>query len=75
MRLAIATAQLVTITLVEAGPRILGPFDEALASYYQSHLEKRGVQLKTSVGVTEVRFTGGAVRVRPRVVATHWPSH
>ena len=43
------------VTLVEAGPRILGPFDAALAEYYRGHLVARGVEMRTATSVTEVR--------------------
>lgn len=42
------------VTLVEAGPRILGPFDAALAEYYRGHLVARGVEMRTATSVTEV---------------------
>ena len=43
------------VTLVEAGPRILGPFDAALAEYYRGHLVARGGEMRTATSVTEVR--------------------
>ena len=42
------------LTLVEAGPRILGPFDGALASYYADHLVKSGVDMRTETAVTSI---------------------
>lgn len=42
------------ITLVEALPRILGPFDKELADVAKKHLEDRGVEVRTSMAVTRV---------------------
>ena len=49
-----------TITLVEAGDRILGPFDEALATFYASGLRKRGVDVRTSTAVRSVECVDDA---------------
>ncbi|KAG7358972.1 FAD-dependent pyridine nucleotide-disulfide oxidoreductase [Nitzschia inconspicua] len=42
------------ITLVEALPRILGPFDKDLADVAKKHLMDRGVDVRTGVAVTRV---------------------
>jgi len=46
------------LTLVEAGPGLLGSFDEALADYYLKHLlqKKINVRLSTAVVAVEDRF-------------------
>ena len=47
-------AGLATVTLVEAGDRILGPFDAALSEYYREHLLKAGIDVRTKTAVKEV---------------------
>jgi NADH:ubiquinone reductase (non-electrogenic) len=42
------------IVLVEALPRILGPFDETLANVAKNHLIEKGVDVRTAVAVTKV---------------------
>merc|ERR1712176_1625631 len=42
------------IVLVEALPRILGPFDKQLAEVAQTHLVKHGVEVRTGTAVTKV---------------------
>ena len=42
------------IVLVEAIPRILGPFDPKLAKIARAHLESRGVEVRTCCAVTRV---------------------
>ena len=42
------------MTLVEAGPNILGTFDKALVQYYDAGLKKRGINVLTSTAVTRV---------------------
>eukprot|EP00529_Nitzschia_sp_RCC80_P004484 CAMPEP_0113461476 /NCGR_PEP_ID=MMETSP0014_2-20120614/11562_1 /TAXON_ID=2857 /ORGANISM="Nitzschia sp." /LENGTH=957 /DNA_ID=CAMNT_0000353241 /DNA_START=179 /DNA_END=3053 /DNA_ORIENTATION=+ /assembly_acc=CAM_ASM_000159 len=42
------------IVLVEALPRILGPFDESLADVAKQHLTDKGVDVRTGVAVTKV---------------------
>ena len=49
------------ITLVEAGPGILGSFDAALVSYYADSLRSRGIDLKTSMAVKAVEEEGDGV--------------
>lgn len=47
-------AKRVQIVLVEALPRILGPFDETLANVAKKHLTDKGVEVRTGVAVTKV---------------------
>lgn len=44
----------IRIVLVEAMPRILAPFDESLANVAKTHLESRGVEVRTKVAITSV---------------------
>ena len=46
------------MTLVEAGPNILGTFDKALVQYYDAGLKKRGINVLTSTAVTRVEEHG-----------------
>lgn len=45
----------VRISLVEAGPRILGNFDQSLVDSASKSFESRDIDIKTSVSVVEVR--------------------
>lgn len=59
------------IILVEASPRILGPFDESLAKKVHERLEQMGVQIITGKRVEEVDETGvvvGGERIATRTV-------
>lgn len=47
-------ADRVQIILVEALPRILGPFDESLANVARDHLVSKGVDIRTGTAVTYV---------------------
>jgi len=47
-------ADRVKVTLLEAAPRILGPFAESLSSYAVEHLEEVGVSVQTGACVTKV---------------------
>jgi NADH dehydrogenase FAD-containing subunit len=47
-------AKLIKVTVVEAGPNILGSFDKALVSYYSSGLAKRGVDVRTNAAVQSI---------------------
>mmetsp|Transcript_9876 Transcript_9876/g.29657 ORF Transcript_9876/g.29657 Transcript_9876/m.29657 type:complete len:490 (+) Transcript_9876:939-2408(+) len=47
-------AKLASLVLVEAGPNILGGFDDACISYYTKHLKKHGVEVRTCEAVAEV---------------------
>jgi len=44
----------IKLTLVEAGPGLLGQFDRSLADYYLKNLRKRGVDVRLSTAVTGV---------------------
>lgn len=44
----------VQIVLVEALPRILGPFDAQLANVASTHLTNNGVEVRTGIAVTKV---------------------
>lgn len=44
----------VKLTLLEAAPRVLGPFSEYLAKHATSHLEERGVNVRCRAGVTSL---------------------
>jgi len=44
----------ISLTLVEAGPGLLGQFDRSLADFYLKSLHKRGVDVKLSTSVTGV---------------------
>lgn len=50
----------IRIVLVEAMPRILAPFDASLANVAKSHLESRGVEVRTGVAITAVGENGKA---------------
>jgi len=43
------------VILVEAGPRVLPPFDEKLSKYVTNRLEKLGVEVMTNSMVTDVQ--------------------
>ena len=45
----------VRITLIEMGPEVLAPFDAKLRTYAAKALRKRGVELRLSTSVREVR--------------------
>lgn len=49
-----AISKRMKIVLVEAIPRILGPFDPKLAATARKHLESRGVEVRTCTAVTRV---------------------
>lgn len=44
----------VKVLLVEAGPRILGSFDQTLVEYYAGKLRSKGVDVRTDTAVTRV---------------------
>jgi len=59
-------AKEVRVAVIEAGPKILSAFDDALVAYYADFLRQRGVDLRTGVAVKAVAApspTGGASRV------------
>jgi len=47
----------ISMTLVEAGPRLLGTFDQALVDYVTSFLLQRNVAIRTDVSVVAVQET------------------
>lgn len=49
---------LVRVSLIEAGPNILGTFDAALVSYYGKHLKKRGIEVRTGTAVVGIEDRG-----------------
>eukprot|EP00466_Bigelowiella_natans_P011588 jgi/Bigna1/79748/fgenesh1_pg.65_\ len=55
-------ASRVRVTLVEGLPRILSMFDEQLASYAQSHLQKSAIDIKTNKFVAEVGPTTATIK-------------
>ena len=50
-------AQKVRVTLVEAGPSLLGSFDKALVTYYTSSLLRKQIDVRTHTAVTRVEET------------------
>jgi NADH:ubiquinone reductase (H+-translocating) len=46
------------VLLIEAGPRVLAAFPEALSIYAQEALQRRGVEVRTGSPVTEIRPSG-----------------
>jgi NADH dehydrogenase/NADH:ubiquinone reductase (non-electrogenic) len=53
-------AQHVKVTLVEAGPALLGPFDKSLRSYALGLFRQREVDVRLGVSVKAVRSRGAA---------------
>jgi NADH dehydrogenase len=49
---------LAKITLIEAGPRLLGAFDPTLSEFTQKELEKRGVHVLTNTAVQNIDEKG-----------------
>jgi len=47
-------APLVRVSVVEAGPNILGSFDQDLIDYYGAALEQRGVSVRTATAVKAI---------------------
>lgn len=66
-----AVAQRVKIDLVEALPRVLGPFDAQLAQVATDHLERRGVHVCTGTLVTAA--TAETVTLAPSTPRTATP--
>lgn len=49
-----AVARLARVVVLEATPRLLGGFDEALAEYTSSHFRREGIEVRTSTPVERV---------------------
>lgn len=45
------------VTVVEAGPNILGTFDAALVDYYSANLTKRSIDVRTDPSVLPIAYT------------------
>jgi NADH dehydrogenase len=61
------------VMLVEAGPRVLAAFPEALSRYAQAALERRGVEVVTGAAVTEIGLGRVSIGDRSlRVGAVVW---
>lgn len=48
----------IRVTILEAGPRVLGPLPESLSAYAHRKLESSGVDVRTGVAVSELRADG-----------------
>ncbi|MFP6639705.1 MAG: NAD(P)/FAD-dependent oxidoreductase [Myxococcota bacterium] len=48
----------IRVTILEAGPRVLGPLPESLSLYAQRKLESSGVDIRTGVAVSELKADG-----------------
>lgn len=59
-----------SITLVEAGPRLLPAFPEDISGAVQGQLEALGVQVRTAVPVTAVQADGLMLRNGNRIAAS-----
>jgi len=61
-----------SITIVEAGPRILGTFDAALVDYYEKHLRSRNISLRldTAIKAVEDNPTAAAASASEAIPAT-----
>jgi len=46
------------VTILEAGPRVLGPLPERLSLYAQRKLKASGVDIRTGVSVSEIKADG-----------------
>lgn len=51
----------IRVTILEAGPRILGPLPESLSAYAQRKLESSGVDIRTGAAVSEIKANGVAL--------------
>jgi NADH:ubiquinone reductase (non-electrogenic) len=47
-------APVARVVLVEAGPRLLGSFDEALSEYTRRHFQREGVEIRTGSPVARI---------------------
>jgi len=63
----------IKLTLVEAGPGILGSFDKALSEYYLKELEKKNidVRLNTAVAGVDERYIEGEQVTNKLIVLFH----
>jgi NADH dehydrogenase/NADH:ubiquinone reductase (non-electrogenic) len=43
------------VTIVEAGPSILGSFDRALVQHYKTSLERKAIDVRTDTAVVEIK--------------------
>ncbi len=54
------------VTLIEAGPRILAPVEEEVATALQAHIQRQGITLELGVQVLAISSHGNGVRVKYR---------
>ncbi len=54
------------VTLIEAGPRILAPVDEEIATALQAHIQSQGIVLELGAQVLRISGNGDGVRVEYR---------
>ncbi len=54
------------VTLIEAGPRILAPVEEEVATALQAHIQRQGIALELGVQVLAISSHGNGVRVKYR---------
>ena len=52
------TVEDIRVTILEGGPRVLGPLPESLSSYAHRKLESSGIDVRTNVKVTEIKADG-----------------
>ena len=57
------------VTLIEAGPRILAPVEEEVATTLQTHIQRQGIALQLGVQVSAISSHGNGVRVKYRDAA------
>jgi dihydrolipoamide dehydrogenase len=57
------------VTLIEAGPRILAPVDEEIATALQAHIQRQGITLELGVQVMRLSDDGDGARVEYRDAA------
>ena len=59
----------VNVHLIEGSPRILGPLPEGLAKFAHTKMEKRGMKIRTHIGVESVEADGIQLAGNEKVVA------
>lgn len=59
----------VEVTILDGGPRILGPLPEPLAAYAHGELERAGVKIRPNVHVKRVHANGVELEGEPGLVA------